>query len=153
LRPDEALRTRVTMTHDPAGTAFHAVQFYEHPEALCAATSEFIAEGIEAGNPALVIARPAHRAAILDGLRQRGIDPVLLQAKGDLLILDARDTLATLMANGQPNGALLDEQAARLFERMCRARSDCTIWAYGEMVDLLWESGNQVGAIVMEILW
>jgi hypothetical protein len=143
----------VTINYHATTAPFHAVRFYESEEEICRVASEFIAEGIEAGEPAVVIARARHRARILDGLRDHGIDPDRLQASDDLLVLDAHDTLAALTANGQPNATLLDEHAGRMFQRICHGRKDCTVWAYGEMVDLLWESGNPVGAMVMEILW
>jgi hypothetical protein len=143
----------VTTNYHATIAPFHAVRFYESDEEISHVASEFIAEGIEAGEPALVIARPKCRAGILDCLRDRGLDPDRLQAAGDLLVLDARQTLATFMVNGQPNVALFEEQGTRMVERICRGRKDCTIWAYGEMVDVLWEAGNPVAAIVLEILW
>src|SRR5947207_2345536 len=101
------------MKHEPASTHFHAVRFYENPEALFAVVSEFIGEAIEAGQPAVVIARPSHCAGILDGLRRRGFDPEQLCTTGDLSVFDAGRTLATFMVNGQPNAALFEAQAAR----------------------------------------
>jgi hypothetical protein len=141
------------MNLETTGTPFHAVRFYENHDSLCSTVSEFISEGFEAGQPAVVIARPAHRAGILDGLRQRGFSVDALEAAGDLLVLDARETLATFMVDGLPNAALFEERATRMIERISRRRNDCTIWAYGEMVDVLWEAGNPVAAIVLEILW
>ena len=137
----------------PLGENFHAVSFYEDTESLCASVVEFISEGIEAGQPALVIARPPHRAAILEALRDCGMDVDRLQAAGDLIVLDARDTLAAFFTNGQLNTAVFHEQAVQLLERICCGRTDCTIWAYGEMVDLLWEADQPLAAILLEMLW
>src|SRR5215813_12817296 len=95
----------VTEMKHPLGENFHAVSFYEDTESLCASVVEFISEGIEAGQPALVIARPPHRAAILEALRDRGMDVDRLQAADDLIVLDARDTLAAFFTNGQLNTA------------------------------------------------
>src|SRR5262249_45572701 len=108
----------MTINYHATIAPFHAVRFYESDEEICHVVSEFIAEGIEAGEPALVIATPAHRGGILDGLRRRDFDVNRLQASGDLLLLDAHDTLAALMVNGQPNAALLEEHAARMFGRI-----------------------------------
>jgi hypothetical protein len=141
------------MLPETAAPAFHAVRFYDNPESICQAAAEFIGEAIGAHQPALIIVRSERRALLLDDLRERGFDVDGLLSAGDLLVLDARDTLAALMVNGQPNAALLDEQAALMFKRLCHGRKDCTIWAYGEMVDLLWESGQPVAAMLMEILW
>jgi hypothetical protein len=35
----------------------------------------FLADGFAAGEPALVLATPDHRAAFADGLREGGLDP------------------------------------------------------------------------------
>src|SRR5262245_5863659 len=141
------------MLTETAAPAFHAVRFYETPESICQAAAEFIAEAIAANQPALVIIRSERRALLLGDLHERGLDVDALLSAGDLLVLDARETLAVLMVDGQPSASVLDEQAALMFERLCHGRRDCTIWAYGEMVDLLWESGNPVAAMLMEILW
>jgi len=141
------------MHYDTAAPAFHAVRFYESPESICQAAAEFIGEAIAAHQPALIIIRSERRALLLDDLGERGFDVDALLAAGDLLVLDARETLAALMVNGQPSASVLDEHAAVMFERLCHGRQDCTIWAYGEMVDLLWESGDPVAAMLMEILW
>lgn len=141
------------MNDETAGAPFHAVRFYDDAEYLCAVASEFISEGIEAGQPALVIARPHHRAGILQVLRGRGVDVDRLQSAGDLIVLDACDTLSRFFADGQLNTASFHEQATRMLERICRGRKDCTIWAYGEMVDLLWEAEQPLAAIILEMLW
>jgi MEDS: MEthanogen/methylotroph, DcmR Sensory domain len=141
------------MKPEIARTPLHAVQFYDNHESLCTVVAEFIGEGIEAGHPAVVIARPAHRAGILAGLRRRGIDVDRLQDADELLVLDAEQTLATFLVDGLPNSVLFEARVTRMIERICRRRKDCTIWAYGEMVDVLWDAGNPVAAIVLEILW
>jgi hypothetical protein len=141
------------MATETAAPAFHAVRFYDSPESICQAAAEFIGEAIAAHQPALIIIRSERRALLLGDLHKRGIDVDALLSDGGLVVLDARETLAALMVNDQPSASILDEQAALMFQRLCRGRNDCTIWAYGEMVDLLWESGNPVAAVLMEILW
>jgi hypothetical protein len=52
----------------------HAVYFYPDARSLAGVVARFIGEGLAADQPALVIARPLHRAAILDHLADVGID-------------------------------------------------------------------------------
>ena len=40
-----------------------------------------------------------------------------------------------------------------MIEEVSRGRQDCTIRAYGEMVDVLWKAGQDVAAIRLEMLW
>jgi hypothetical protein len=132
---------------------FHAVRFYENKESLSRIVAEFLGEGIVAGQPALVIATPEHRACIESELRTRHFDVDKVQSSGDMLILDARETLATFMVDGMPNPDLFNTVAARAIEQVCRDRQNCTVRAYGEMVDVLWQDGQTVAAVRLEMLW
>ena len=91
------------MKNATSGTGhFHAVKFYESPEALCEIVAEFLGEGLVGHHPALVIATPEHRAGILAALCTRRLDVNRLQSDGDLLLLDASDVLASFMVDGMP---------------------------------------------------
>jgi hypothetical protein len=134
------------------GGNFHAVRFYEDTHSLCRIVSGFVAEGLALGQPALVIATPQHMTHIVANLVATTLDVESLQAKGDLLLLDAHQTLATFMANGQPDPDFFKAAAASALEQLARGRTT-TIRAYGEMVDVLWRDGMGVAAIKLEMLW
>jgi hypothetical protein len=135
------------------GASYHAVRFYESKESLCRLVAEFLGEGLAIGQPALIIGTPEHRAAIADELRARDFDVERLEAAGDLLLIDARTALATFMVDGVPDSNLFRARTTRSIERLCRGRRDCTIRAYGEMVDLLWKDGESTAAVQLEMLW
>src|SRR6267143_74627 len=82
---------------------FHAVRFYEDESSLCRIVTDFIGDGLVANQPAVVIATPAHRAEIDRGLRALSLDVHRLQENGELLLLDAEETLATFMKDGGPD--------------------------------------------------
>jgi hypothetical protein len=132
---------------------FHAVRFYENPQSLCKIVAEFLGEGFVAGQPALVIGTPEHRAGVLEELRTRHFDVARMQEAGDLLMLDARETMAAFMVDGLPNADLFAETATAALVRLCRGRTDCTVRAYGEMVDVLWKDEQPVAAVQLEMLW
>jgi hypothetical protein len=132
---------------------FHAVKFYESRESLCRIVAEFLGEGLLTQQPALIIATPEHRAGILAELRLRHFDVEGTQAAGDLLLLDADETLATFMVDGMPDADLFFATATSALARVCRGRTSCTTRAYGEMVDVLWKAGQDVAAIRLEMLW
>ena len=48
----------------------HVVQFYDNEEFLASVVGGFLAAGLAAGEPAVVIATPAHREAFVEVLRQ-----------------------------------------------------------------------------------
>ena len=82
---------------------FHAVKFYETRESLCRIVAQFLGEGLSAQQPVLIFATPEHRAGIVAELRVRHFDVEEMQAAGDLLLLDASETLAAFMVNGMPD--------------------------------------------------
>jgi PAS domain S-box-containing protein len=131
----------------------HVVQFYEDDAFLAETVATLIGGGIVAGEPVVVIATEAHRAAFCERLRAHAIDVERACAAGQLVLLDARATLEKLMIGDEPDwdrfraviGGVLDEVAGGNKERRVRA--------YGEMVDLLWRDGNRDGAIRLEEHW
>jgi hypothetical protein len=131
---------------------FHAVRFYEDDNSLCRIVSGFIAEGLTLGHPGLVIATAPHAAFIVRNLAAAGIDVEGLKQQGDLLVLDARQMLATFMANGQPDPDFFKASACSALEQLSRGRKR-TLRAYGEMVDVLWKDGMTEAAIRLEMLW
>src|SRR5882672_5070696 len=145
-------RRKFLMSQTPGGH-FHAVRFYEDDTSLCRIVSNFIAEGLAAGQPGLVLATEPHINGILRNLSGAAIDVDALQRSGDLLLLDARETLSRFMVNGQPDAELFTVSATAAIEQVGRGRKDCTIRAYGEMVDLLWRDGASVAAIRLEMFW
>jgi hypothetical protein len=52
-----------------------------------------------------------------------------------LLVLDARDMLASFMVDGMPNAKTFEAAMLPLIDRVCRSRPKCVIRAYGAMVD------------------
>jgi len=137
----------------PISGHFHAVRFYENKESLCRIVAEFLGEGLIAHQPALVIATPEHAAGIVHELRARHFDIERMQEASDLLVLDARDVMSTFMVGGAPNADLFSENAANALGRICGARENVSIRAYGEMVDLLWQDGQTTAAVRLEMLW
>jgi hypothetical protein len=140
-------------THRSKSNHIHAVKFYENPASLSRIVAEFLSEGLKNGQPALMITTPEHRAAIVDAFTALHIDADAAQANGTLLVLDASQTLTRFMINGMPDAARFHEVASAALSTLCAKRPDCTIRAYGEMVDVLWKQGHDAAAIRLEMLW
>jgi hypothetical protein len=132
---------------------FHAVRFYDSPVSLCRIVADFLSEGFRAGQPALVIATPEHRAGIEAALRAQNVEVGARQACGELVLLDAEQTLAAFMVDGMPDPARFHAAATAVIQGACGGRTDRTVRAYGEMVDVLWKREQSVAAIRLEMLW
>jgi hypothetical protein len=140
------------MHAEAAGGHFHAVRFYKDDKSLCRIVSGFITEGLALEQPALVIATRPHIDAIVTNLTDAAVDVEQLRNDGELLLLDARQTLATFIVNGQPDPDFFKASATRALDQLARGRAK-TIRAYGEMVDVLWKDGMTAAAIKLEMLW
>jgi hypothetical protein len=139
-------------THSGA-RSYHAVRFYESERSLAKIVAEFLEEGLTDGAPGIVVATPTQRAAIVRELVVRGVDVVPLKHSGDLVLLDAEDTLSAFMTDGQLDAGAFNERLCAIIEGACRGRTDCTVRIYGQMVDILWKQGKCDLAIRLEMLW
>jgi signal transduction histidine kinase len=131
----------------------HTVQFYENDRYLVDVVAEFLANGLSAGQPAIVIATEAHRRAFSKAMKARGGKVDRARMSGQLLMLDARATLAQFMVGDLPDAAKFRASIGPVVERSRSLAGERGILAYGEMVDLLWRANNAAGAIRLEELW
>jgi hypothetical protein len=132
---------------------FHAVRFYEDSDSLCRIVGEFIGSGLEQGEPAVVIATPAHTLAIDECLRARRLDVDALKRLGDYITVDASEALGMFMDDALPNSRAFRHNMSQTIRLASRGRENVTVRAYGEMVDLLWKDGLEAAAIRLETLW
>jgi hypothetical protein len=132
---------------------FHAVRFYEDSQSLARMVAGFIAEGLIAGQPAVVIASPAHSAAISAQLVAMAFNIEKLTKDGHLFVLDARELLDRFMVNGMPNAQLFDDAIIPIIDKASGPGAERVLRAYGEMVDLLWKDGMEAAAVRLEMLW
>ena len=140
---------------DPPATAAsaHLVQFYDDDESLAAAVARFVAEGLSAGDVITTIATDEHARAVDQRLRADGVDVDAARASGRLLSLDAHETLARFMRNGEPDGQLFDAVIGGLMSERATVANGGRLRAYGEMVDVLWKSDQKSAALHLEELW
>jgi PAS domain S-box-containing protein len=133
----------------------HVVQFYDKDSFLVETVSAFIGSALAAGDAAVMIATEAHRRAVAAVLNSRGLDVSRAARQHRLISLDATETLAKFMIEGLPDAQLfrevirgpLSEAAASVAPEHRR------VAAFGEMVNVLWSTGNFEGALRLEQLW
>ena len=140
-------------TADRVHAHHHAVQFYGNESELFKTVGTFLSEGLVSGQPAVVIATVDHAAAIQDALASHLIDVARARHLGDLVMLDAEETLGTFMHNGAPDKLLFQRHVGGLLEQAVRGRGRTPLRAYGEMVDVLWRRDQTDAAIRLEVLW
>ena len=133
----------------------HAVQFYEDDAFLVNMIAQFAANGIALGEPVILIATRAHGDALLAELRARQFNVDNDIKNGHLRVIDAGETLESVMDRGQ-HGMPNEERFQSVLEDIVPRtppRGRRGIRAYGEMVDVLWNQGNVPAALRLEELW
>jgi PAS domain S-box-containing protein len=137
----------------PPQAPAHLVQFYEEEEVLETAVARFLGAGLAAGDALTVIATREHTAAFLRRLESDGSPVGRARASGQLLFLDAHETLARFMRDGQPDPALFQAVVGKLIAERAVGANGARLRAYGEMVDVLWTRGERGAAVRLEELW
>lgn len=131
----------------------HAVQLYGTDERLVSSVAAFLADGLISGEPALIIATESHCAGILAQLTARLVNVERARQNGDLVLLEAQETLGLFMVGEAPDPKLFEANVGRFLEQTLLGRPGSVLRAYGEMVDVLWKQGQADAAIKLEILW
>lgn len=130
----------------------HFVRFYDDDALLLAEVADFIDNALRSGGVGIVIATPAH----IDELRRRLVGFGSAQNPGmwypgQLITLDADDTLAQFMVDDWPDEGRFNDVVGTVVKKACGEGQ--TVNAFGEMVALLCERGLQQAAIRLEQLW
>lgn len=133
--------------------ASHLVQLYEDAGFLADVVAEFVDAGFAAGEPALVVARAAHRERIVERLRARGSDVDAHVAAGRLRLLDAAETMTAIAPAGVPDRVRFGDVVGAALADAARAGGDAPVRVYGEIVDLLWADRKPDAALALEELW
>jgi hypothetical protein len=134
-----------------AGHDDHVVTFYADHRDLTETVGEFLREALRTGGVAVVLATPAHRRAIQAWMERTGVDVAAAEADGCYVELDAAGTLAEFMVNGWPDPAAFWQVISPVIQHA--SQKAAPVRAFGEMVALLWESGQVEAAIDTEALW
>jgi MEDS: MEthanogen/methylotroph, DcmR Sensory domain len=129
----------------------HVVQFYGGDRELAISVGRYLAEGIEAGDMAVVIATQPRRLGIDAELRAAGIDTGAARASGRLLMLDAAALLQGFLDSGRLDHDRFEAAVGGLVRRVASTRRPVRI--YAEMVALLWDAGQVTLALELEELW
>jgi PAS domain S-box-containing protein len=132
----------------------HVVQFYQDDKFLIDVVSRFVGSALAAGDATVLIATAAHREGVEQVLRKRGLEIGPAARQGRFVAVDATETLSQFMVDGLPDeerfrkvvGAILAQAAASV-------SGERRIAAFGEMVNILWATGNYEAALRLEQLW
>ena len=147
---DFGLTTRLA---DPAYLPHcnHVVQIYKNDIVLIESLSGFVAEGFRSGETSIIIATATHLELLQARLKEDKFDIEDLQQKGLYIPLDASDLLSTFMVNGWPDETKFFSAVSQIL--VTAGYPGHPIRAFGEMVAILWDKGQNAATIYLEDLW
>jgi signal transduction histidine kinase len=131
----------------------HSAQFYERDDFLCRVLAGYVGEGLRSGASCIVIATPPHRQALSRRLADVDVDVRLATRSGQLVLLDAEQTLRKLMSGHSPDRHRFRTTVGAMLDRAHATAPRTPVRAFGEMVDLLWKDARKDAALDLEDLW
>lgn len=133
------------------GESDHVVQFYESDAFLAETVGDFVADGLRAGEGAIVVATSPHRAGIRERLRASGFDMCAAETGSQYVALDAAELLAAFLVDGSPDAQRFADIVGGLIARVAEPHRKVRV--FGEMVALLLMDGNHSATLRLEQLW
>jgi len=149
MKPGETANWQ-ELLQEPSG-GDHFVQVYKDVAFLLEAVTEYAETGLRRGEGVVIIATPSHRDAFVRQLEGNGVAAEEALQRGQLLLLDADETLARFCPGGMPEWQGFRTLIGGVIAKLRLEYP--TVRAYGEMVDLLWQRGEREAAIRLEELW
>ena len=129
----------------------HFVEIYESDPAMVESVVRFVRLGVESGEAAMVVAEKPHIEGIERGLRELGIDPRILEARGLYLPFDSKETLDLFMVDGVPDANRFERSVGAAVARAGQGGRGVRV--FGEMVAVMWREGDVSGALQLEDMW
>lgn len=106
------------------------------------------------GDSAIVVATENHRKGLEQRLRSRGLHPATALEQGRYIPLDAERVLSQFLVGDYPDAEAFTKVIGDVLTRaQVAAGSNGRVFAFGEMVAILWAAGKGEAAIRLEQLW
>jgi DNA-binding NarL/FixJ family response regulator len=133
-------------------TSHHDMLVYSDDAVLLDGMLRFIANALNSGNPAIVVATKSHREGLVQRLKKNGFDIDNAIKNGIMILLDAAETLSAFIVNGMPDSIAFFDRLSGLIESAAKAATieHPRVAIYGEKCGLLFAEGNSRAAISIE---
>lgn len=143
------------LNRSSSSAVVHSVHFYETDDALVRRLRAITESALTTGSSVLLIVTPSHREQLVRELSRRGIDARIYEREARLQIYNAQETLKRFFVGRMPDPERFFATVGRIVQDAKDAAIDGRrgLVAFGEMVSLLWQQGNEAGALALEELW
>lgn len=130
----------------------HFAQLHGDAGPLADSVALFTEAGLRRGTGVVIIATDSNTKLFVERLRLKNLDPDTYVQSGQLKLLNAGIVLSQFMKGGMPEWTEFKRTIGPVLESAL-AFGKSAPRAYGEMVSLLWQSGQQAAAIRLEEYW
>lgn len=135
-----------------AHAAAPSIRFYDTDAILLDEAADFVDAALRAGGTGVVIATPPHVAQLRRRLAGFGSSTSgACWFPGRLVVLDAEETLAAFMVDGQPDPQRFRDSVGAPLAAACAGGG--VVHAFAEMVALLCARGQYEAGVRLEQLW
>jgi diguanylate cyclase (GGDEF)-like protein len=146
---DRALSFSGGLAHGRNSLSDHLVFLFDDRQQLLHEVTMYVSDGLNYDGHVLVIATPEQTEALRAALPPLRLERA--EREGRFVALDAQATLARFMVDGLPDPALFEQTMGGLIR--AHAIETALLSGYCELVALLCEEDNLVGALKLEELW
>jgi hypothetical protein len=147
----EGPQAQASIGRNPIAHSEPRVHFYSTEDELLDTLSSYIGEGLRSGESAIVIATPEHLRALRYRLEETDADLIRAMFEDRYITLDAHVGLTSFLVDGVADERMFNEMARTLLRRA--SVFNRRVRAFGEMVALLWASGNRQATVRLEQFW
>jgi DNA-binding NarL/FixJ family response regulator len=122
----------------------HDMLVYSDEAVLLDGVMQFIANTLNAGNAAIVVATNLHCKSLVQSLKKNGFDTDNAIKGGTMILLDAAEMLSGFIVNGMPDRIAFFEGLSGLIDSAAKAakKEHPRVAIYGEKCGLLCAEGN-----------
>lgn len=131
----------------------HLVQLYEHDDVFLDTLEGYVYGGLRAGDAVVVISTARHAKDLTARLRERGVNVEEEKRKRNFILYNAEETLHSFVSDdGWPNDDKFYKVIGKIL-RKARGKEGRRVRAFGEMVVVLWDRGQNAATVRLEHLW
>jgi hypothetical protein len=131
----------------------HLLQLYEDDDIFLDTLEGYVYGGLRAGDAVIVIVTTRHAKDLNERLKLRGIDVDAERRTRNFILLNAEETLSSFVGDdGWPDDDRFYAVIKKILHR-ARGENGRRVRAFGEMVAVLWDRGQNAATVRLEHLW
>ncbi len=131
----------------------HIAQTYQDERFLIEAVGVFAGAGLNNGDGILLAATKPHLRAFTEQVTSMGFDVDAAKRQGQWRELASDEVLVKVMEAGRPNPEVFKQLASKAIRETRGPNGNPRLRIFGELVNILWMTGNLPGAMAIEALW